>query len=209
MATSKVKKVIDIIEWIIIIGLTVLCIIIYNNKKNTSSEVIVSDKEDTYVKIYNSQKLEALQNENEELYAEIQQLKDANNAVQIQYKYKYITDTIYVPITETIMDSVYYYTDNNDTIKYDLYINASNIKWHKTNFELNDKFTIISSELSENINSLVVKHSENVDIVNVDAWKKKTKFKDHIFYGPSIGVGYGFFNKKLDVYIGFTAGYQF
>ena len=208
--TAKVKKIIDIIELIIIIALVIICVFIYNNKKgNVEQQDTVFEDETVYTKIYESQKIETLKKKNEELYAEIERMKDVESALKIKYKYKYFTDTIYVPSEYNTADSLYYYKDDNDTISYELYINATNLKWHKTNFEINDNFTIINKKTDDNTNTLLLKHSDNVSIVNVDAWNKKTTFKDHIFYGPSIGLGYGIFNNKIDVYVGFSVGYKF
>lgn len=33
--------------------------------------------------------------------------------------------------------------------------------------------------------------------------------KDHWNYGIGVGVGYGLFNRKFDIYAGFTVGYRF
>lgn len=36
--------------------------------------------------------------------------------------------------------------------------------------------------------------------------KEKKRFKDRLFIGPAVGVGYGLTSKKADVYVGITAG---
>lgn len=210
--TTKIQKLINIIVVIIILLLSAACIYLYiDNKKKTdvTPDINIRKVENEYVEVYESETLDELQKENEALYNEIEHLKDADNAVEIKYEYVINTDTIFVPIVDNLKDSIYKYTFNNDTINYNLTISAYKLNWHQESIKINDKFTIVNSEIETNTNSIIVKHSENVDIIDVNAWKKKTKFKEHIFYGPSVGVGYGCFHNNVDLYIGFSAGYQF
>lgn len=210
--TTKTQKLIYIISTIIILLLSAACVYLYiDNKKKTNvvPDINIRKAENEYVEVYESETLDDLQKENETLYNEIEHLKDADNAVEIKYEYIINTDTVFVPIVDNFKDSIYNYTFDNDTINYNLTISAYKLNWHQENIKISDKFIIVNSELDANANSIIVKHSENVDIIDVNAWKKKTKFKEHIFYGPSVGVGYGCFHNNVDLYIGVSAGYKF
>lgn len=211
--TTKAKRIIIIVETVVILILAVLCVYLwkYEPFKNTGkNEVSLIHQEDTvYTYIYENESLKELKNENERLYDELSQLKNGKSAIEIEYRYELKTDTVYVPLNESLKDSVYHYSYDNDTISYDLLISAFKIKWYKVSMELNDRFSIVESKLNENTNSLIVNHSENLDIINVDAWKKKRSFKEHIFYGPCVGLGYGVFNNNFDLYVGVSAGYKF
>lgn len=211
--TTKAKRIIIIVETVAILLLAALCIYLWKDgtvQNTEKSEVSLIQQEDTlYTYIYENESLKELKKENERLYDELSQLKDSKSAIEIEYKYELKTDTVYVPLNESLKDSVYHYSYDNDTISYDLLISALKIRWYKASMELNDRFTIVESKLNENTNSLIVNHSENLDIINVDAWKKKRSFKDHIFYGPCVGLGYGVFNNNFDLYVGVSAGYKF
>lgn len=204
--TARVKLIIDCVEWVIIITLSILCIYIYMKGKSAAHDEIVSEQENTYMKIYDSQKLETLKKENKELYSIIDSLKNVESGIEIRYRYLYKTDTIVV--TETNTDSLYHYTYDNDTVKYNIDIMAKELRWHKSQFELNDKFTMVNSE-DNNRNKVVIKHSPNTEITGTDVWHKKENFKDRFYIGPSVGIGYGIFNKKPDVYVGISAGFKF
>lgn len=213
--SPKIKKIIDCVEWVIIISLVILCVYVYKNGESAVQEEKIAKQEETYIKIYDSQKMEALKQENAELYEKIEDMSNVESAIEIRYRYVYKTDTVYVENnddtlkTETPKDSLYHYTYNNDTIKYDLDIKARGLRWHKTDFELNDKFTIVNKE-KDGENQLIISHSPNAEITGTDTWhRKENSFLDHIFYGPSVGFGYGMYNRNFDIYVGFTVGYQF
>lgn len=206
--SERTKNIIDILQWILIIISIGACFYIYFNKKETNTQEIIQEQNDRYVKIYDSQRIASLEKENKELYDSIQKLKNVESAIQIKYVYKYSTDTVFVPVKESVLDSIYNYTYDNDTLKYYLTIKADRLEWHKTRFELHDKFTIININDNDRITT-VIDHSPNVDIENTTTWHKKRKFIDNIYYGPSVSVGYGVFNKKPDLFVGFSVGYNF
>lgn len=230
--SEKSKKFIDIIQWVLIAVLIGFCAYSQWTIKNSGfQEVVVEqDKNGKYTQIYDSQKMEVLKKENKELYDSIKKLKNAESAVVIKYKYKYSTDTVRVTdkqyvtvpveknITDTIYryaeehhtDSIYHYTENNDTVSYNLDICASQLQWHKLDFQINDKLTLINQNDGNNHNILTVDHGDNMEIEDVTAWHKKkgNSFKDRFFFGPSINVGYGIFNKKVDVFIGVSVGFD-
>lgn len=206
--TDRQQKVIDVIQWILIIILLVICSIVYIGNKQVIKEKEIA-KENTYIKIYESQKIAELEKINKALAdsLKVKTDKTPESAIEIRYKYKYKTDTI--KVTEFVVeeDSIYHYSNDNDTIKTDIDIKANRLEWCNVNATINDKFTIINRVNGDDVET-AIEHSPNVDITNVDAWHKKTTFKDRISYGPSIGVGYGFINKKPDVFIGFTVTYN-
>ena len=206
--SEHAKNVIDIIQWILIFLSIGACFYIHSSKSDYDRQSITQVQNDRYIRIYDSQRIESLRKENEELYDSIKKLNNVESAIQIKYVYKYKTDTIYVLKHETGKDSVYHYTYDNDTLKYNLDIKANDLKWHKTDFELHDKFTIINEEDKGRVMT-TIEHSPNATIENVTTWHKKNSFKDNIYYGPTIGIGYGIFNNKIDTYVGFSVGYRF
>jgi hypothetical protein len=123
---------------------------------------------------------------------------------------KHIIDTIYQYREPQHVDSVYHYTENNDTVSYNLDICASQLQWHRLDFQINDKLTLINQNDGNDHNILTVDHGNNMEIENVTAWHKKkgNSFKDRFFFGPSINVGYGIFSKKVDVFIGVSVGFD-
>lgn len=213
--TDGQKKIIDIIQWVCIIVLLVICV--KHSLSKSSSKSFISDvdyqKEQTYVKIYESQKLESLKKRNKELYDSIKALSNVESAVEIRYVYKYETDTI--KVTEFVyndVDSIYHYASDNDTIKYEIDVKAQELKWLRSNFSINDKFRIINREL-DGQNQMFVEHGENVTIENVDAWHRiednqKQKWYNNFHVGFQLGVGYGLIFHKPDVFVGFGVSYD-
>lgn len=209
--TDKQKKVIDIIQWICIILLLAICItnVVFKSKNNFISPVEY-EKETTYVKIYESQKIESLKKENKELYDSIKKLNDVESAVEIRYKYRYLTDTIReVQFVHNDLDSIYHYVNDNDTIKLNIDVKASELKWLKSDFSVNDKFMIINREKDGN-NQLFIDHSDNVNIEGVDAWHRiedKEKWYKNFHFGVQVGAGYGLIFNKPDIYVGVGISY--
>lgn len=206
--SERVKKIIDIVQWIVIAILFGICIYVFFAKKENTRQETVTQKENTYIKLYESQKLKALEEENKALYDSIKTLNNLESAVEIKYVYRYKTDTVYVNPSDVNQDSVYNYTYDNDTIKYDLAIKAKDLIWHETNFELHDKFAIVSTE-NDGLVTTIINHSPNVNIEDVTTWHKEKGFWDNIYYGPSLSVGYGLFNNRPDVFVGFSVGWNF
>lgn len=208
--THKQKLWIDVVQWALIAVLLGICCVVFIGNKNLKHERDIA-KEELYIKIYQSQTIEELKKKNKELYDSVMSInngKDAESALQILYKYKYKTDTI--TKTEFVLseDSVYHYVSDNDTIKTEIDVKAKDLAWVKSNTEIRDKFTIINRTDGKGNNETTINHSANVEIEKVDAWRRKTSWKDRISAGPSIGAGYGVFNNKFDVFIGFSVSYK-
>ena len=113
----------------------------------------------------------------------------------VEYKYK--TDTIYNTKTKTeyknitINDTVYIenkpeiYKDSTDN--YDITIQSVKMDWYKLNIHKRDTITY-TKEIIKNV------------------YNKK---KQHLNHGVTLGVGYGVWNKKPDLFIGYSVMYSF
>lgn len=112
-------------------------------------------------------------------------------------EYKYRTDTIYNTKTNTeykyltINDTVYIenkpeiYKDSTDN--YDITIQSVKMDWYKLNIHKRDTITY-TKEIIKNI------------------YNKK---KQHFNHGITLGVGYGLWNQKPDLFIGYSVMYSF
>lgn len=209
--TDKQKNVIDIVQWVCIILLLAVSLFLYFNRNNrkfiTDTEY---QKEQTYVKIYESQEIASLKKINQSLHDSIKNMKNVEYAVEVRYKYKYQTDTIKVTEFVEREDSVYHYHSDNDTIVNDTYVKAKDLQWMQANITINDRFTIINRE-QDDMNQTFVTHSPLVEIDNVDVWHRKenAKWYERFVIGPQVGVGYGLYNRKLDFYVGVGVSYSF
>lgn len=208
MNSNKKQQIIDIIQWILIIGLIGLCCFIYIGKQNVVNNKMEEKQENTFIKIYESQRISELEKVNKALHDSIKQLKNVESAVEIRYKYIVKTDTIKSDDFILNNDSVYQYTQSNDTITTNVSIKASKLEWCDIHTEINDKFTIMNEEKDGN-NKITIDHSNNLDITGVDTWHKKKKWIEHIYHGPVAGFGFGLINKKSDFFIGYAIGYKF
>lgn len=113
-------------------------------------------------------------------------------------EYKYSTDTIYNTKTNTeykniaINDTVYIenkpeiYKDSTDN--YDITIQSVKMDWYKLNIHHRDTITY-AKEIIKNIYT-------------------KPK-KQHFNHGITLGVGYGVWNQKPDLFIGYSVMYSF
>lgn len=189
------QGIIDIIQWILIILLSLILLISYVRLNKTLSADTEYRKDNTYTKIYESQKIEKLKNENRILYDSIKNLKNVESVVEIQYKYRYKTDTVYVNkiIKEIIenKDSVYDIHYNNDTIDYNLKISANDVRWYIFDFKINDKFTLINQN-KDNLNETTIIHNPNVEIKETTMYhvtNKENKWYKRFGIGPQIGLG--------------------
>lgn len=202
--TEKHKTLIDIIQWVMIALLIATCVYVFIGKRNAIRERDIA-KDEAYIKIYQTQTIEDLKKKNKELYDSITSMStygEPESALQIKYKYVTKTDTITKTQFVQGEDSIYHYVSDNDTIRTEIDVKAKDFDWCKTSTTINDKFTIITRKGSDGTMETTVGHSSNVEVEKVDAWRKKTTFKDRISVGPSVGVGYGLFNKKFDAYVG-------
>lgn len=211
--SKRQKKIIDIIQWVCIIFLLMVCITgsIFKKSDNDFIKDTEYQKEQAYVKIYESQTIESLKKENRELYDSIKRLNDVESAIEIRYKYKYVTDTI--TKTEFVYntnDSVYHYHNDNDTITCDIDVKANNLEWIQNRFTINDRFMIINRE-KDGMNQTFINHGENTTVDAVDTWHRiedKQKWHKNFHLGIQAGFGYGVFNRKPDIFIGVGVSYD-
>lgn len=111
-------------------------------------------------------------------------------------QWKYDTDTIYMNNTRTkyetkiINDTVWIkdepFTTTDSTSNYVIHINAVKLNWYRLRMMKNDTITI-----------------------NTTTVKTISSPKSGFHYGIGVGVGYGFINRKPDIFVGFTIGYRF
>lgn len=223
------QKTIDIIQWGFIIGLIAMFVIQGVNYQQAKKDLVTSaeyNKENTYVRIYESQRLDKLKRENRELYDSIKKLNDVESGMVIKFREHYVTDTImvdkFVVQRDTIrvvadnnkvyesVDSIYHYTQNNDTVNLDIDIKAKELQWCKADFTISDQFMIINRE-KDGVNQALINHSDNATIESTTMWHRKDtkKWYQRFTISPQIGVGYGMINRKVDTYVGVGVGYQF
>lgn len=209
---NKIQVIVDIIQWILIIVLIFVIGFMWYKKHNTTIDENVVKTEQSYVKIYESQKISELEKENKELYDSIKKLQNVESAIEIKYVYRTKTDTITVEkFTQKIEeDSIYYVELDNDTVKTNIEIKANDLKWCSVQTEINDKFTIITQN-DEDTNEVIteIEHSPNVEITDVDTWREKKKWTDNFHHGPSITTGYDVINKKFGIMVGYSIIYSF
>lgn len=203
------KKIIDIVQWVLIVLLIGVACFIYFGKKQHVDEKI-QQTEESYVKIYESQKMAALEKENKQLYDSIKNLQNVESVVEIKYIYKTTTDTITVEKFTQKEDSVWTVEVDNDTVKTNIEIKANELKWCNVSTEINDKFTLITQS-DEDTNEVIteVKHSPNVDIQETTMWHKKKKWTDNFHHGPSVTAGYDVINKRFGMVVGYSIIYEF
>ena len=223
------QKTIDIIQWVFIIGLITMLVIQGVNYQQTKKDLVTSaeyNKENTYVRIYESQRLDKLKRENRELYDSIKKLNDVESGMVIKFREHYVTDTIMVDkfvvqrdtirvvadnnkVYESVV-SIYHYTQNNDTVNLDIDIKAKELQWCKADFTISDQFMIINRE-KDGVNQTLINHSDNATIESTTMWHRKDtkKWYQRFTISPQIGVGYGMINRKVDTYVGVGVGYQF
>lgn len=111
-------------------------------------------------------------------------------------KWKYDTDTIYMTNTKikyetkVINDTVWIkdepVTTTDSTSNYVIDINAVKLNWYRLRMMKNDTITI-----------------------NTTTIKTVNSPKSGFYYGVGVGAGYGFINRKPDIFVGFTIGYRF
>lgn len=223
------QKAIDIIQWGFIIGLIAMLVIQGVNYQQAKKDLVTSaeyNKENTYVRIYESQRLDKLKRENRELYDSIKKLNDVESGMVIKFREHYVTDTIMVDkfvvqrdtirvvadnnkVYESVV-SIYHYTQNNDTVNLDIDIKAKELQWCKADFTISDQFMIINRE-KDGVNQTLINHSDNATIESTTLWHRKDtkKWYQRFTISPQIGVGYGMINRKVDTYVGVGVGYQF
>ena len=102
-----------------------------------------------------------------------------NTKTNTEYKYLTINDTVYIENKPEI------YKDSTDN--YDITIQSVKMDWYKLNIHHRDTITY-TKEIIKNV------------------YNKK---KQHFNHGITLGVGYGVWNQKPDLFIGYSVMYSF
>lgn len=207
------SKIISIGQWIVIGLLTIACFCFWWKSNNYIVSDMNYDKSETqYVNVSSDKSLSDLKKVNEELYDSIKKLSNIKEAIQIRYVTRYNSDTVYIGKVYQAKDSTYHYSHTSDTINYNLDINGNSVKWFKLGFSIQDSLMIVTRSKNGQ-NETTITHSDITDINDVTVFvPKKTfieKLKEKTYVGVGVGAGYGFFNKKPDIYIGINAGIKF
>ena len=208
------QKMIQIGQWLAIIVLSIACFYFWIKPNNGNIVTYAQYKKSNtqYVNVSSDKSLSELKKENQVLYDSIKKISNVKEAIQIKYVTKYKTDTIKLINVLPTNDSTYHYSHIDDTIKYNLDINGNNVKWFKLGFAIQDSLMIVTRS-KDGKNETTFSHSGNSEIENTMVFvPKKTfvdKLKDKAYFGVGVGAGYGFFNKKPDIYIGINAGIKF
>lgn len=175
-------------------------------------EITFDKNEKQTVNISNDKTWGELKRENEELYDSIRKLSNVKEAIQVKYVLKRDIDTVYITNTYIPIDSIYHYAQNSDTINYNLDIKGKDVEWFKLDFSIQDSLMLVTRSANGQ-NETTISHTTNTSIKDVTVFVPKKKFsqkvKENVYFGVGVGAGYGFFNKKPDIYIGINAGIKF
>ena len=211
------QKIIQIIQWLMIILLAISCFYFWRSSNDSEGNLIKDEitfdkNEKQTVNISNDKTLSELKKENEELYDSIRKLSDVKEAIQVKYVIERDIDTVYIDNTYIPLDSIYHYAQNSDTINYNLDIKGKDVEWFKLDFSIQDSLMLVTRSANGQ-NETTISHTTNTSIKDVTVFVPKKKFsqkvKENTYFGVGVGAGYGFFNKKPDIYIGINAGIKF
>lgn len=208
--------IIQILRWGAIILLSAACVYFWwqakVSKQNLIDEINFHKNDTQYVNISNDKSLKELKKINEELYDSIKHLNNVKEAIQIKYVTKYQTDTVNIEKYYIAKDSLYRYSQQTDTISYDLAIKGKDVEWFNLGFSLHDSLMIVTRS-NNGQNETTITHGNNTTIEEFTVYvPKKTfgqKLKEHLYWGVGVGAGYGFINKKPDIYVGINGGIRF
>ena len=112
-------------------------------------------------------------------------------------EYKYSTDTIYNTKTNT----EYKYITINDTVYIE---NKPEIYKDST-----ENYDITINAVKLNNYQLNIHHTDTITYTNEIIKNVYNKKKYHFTHGISLGVGYGVWNKRPDLFIGYSVMYSF
>ena len=209
MMMDKNMKIllIDIIQYIIIIILGVVCVLQSIRNKNDVQELqeFVTEKGD-YNQVYFDMKLSELKKANEELYDSIQKYKDIEYALRLELSKKYQIDTIK---TDSIKPNehvnVYTFENNpNDSIHYMLQLGSTvKPKWYTLDLKIHETLFLYNRKQYE-VNQAIIDSKNNFEITDATFYHKPTKkkFKDRFVFGPQLNVGYDVFRGNLALTVG-------
>lgn len=162
-----------------------------------------NDSLNTYISQYPSTEFSSLRTENNKLYKQLKEKDDLIEAIQFKYNYLYKgKEEIVSDSTES--DSLHHFVIQNDTMGYDLKIWSPHVYKYRLLFNLTNEFTITRQRLGNDWNRTEISSAIPGKIENVTIWTAAKEKRSRFSIGPSIGVGYGFINRKPDIYLGVT-----
>lgn len=209
MLTIKgTKSVLLVICCFVIVLLTYKLI---TKEGNTMTNNISVNKDGESLTIHKDKSIGELKKEDRPLYDSIKKYGDKVETVyKLKYIYKHSTDTIFLDTTKntTFVDSIYTYQHNTDSVSTKIQVKGVSVDWIKVDTQLNDSLTLINIRERDN-NLTKVTSKNNSTIVNETSWRRKERFRDKFVVGPTIGLGYGINNKKIDLFVGVSITYKF
>lgn len=215
MTTDK-SNIVKMVQWLIIALLAILCFYFWRESKSSNGSVIsnaqYSKSENVEVVISEDESLNELKNKNGEVYESVKDLSDVESAIQIKYVTVYDTDTVWIGSEHIQNDSIYEYSQETDTISYDLRIKGKEVEWFDLDISIKDSLMIVLRS-KNGFNETTITHSNYTDISEATIYTPKETFaqkvKSKLYFGVGVGAGYGVINKKPDVYIGVSVGIKF
>lgn len=150
--------------------------------------------------------IEELRKENDSLYQLAKEL-GADRVIEVETVIEHTTDTVFIQ-TETRPQSnidsteykVFTYENKNDSVQYKLQLyQKEQPLWYIINCSHKNKIDIFEKD-----GNVIPTQGQEVKI-----YGKKKKFIEHLNVQPQIGLGYGLFNNKFDIYVGFGVTYKF
>lgn len=209
----KYCKYLTVFNYVVVILMLLFLYFVYQTStKNRIDDVVKSINVSGATIIHPDRKISELKKENKELYDSIKIYKDKLESVySVKVVYKVKTDTIYKvdSVYKTLdNDSIYHFSQSNDTISTNVKVKGKEVDWVEVNTKINDQITFINLKYGDNNVTKVTTENDNVEVVDVTSWKRKTRFKDRFIIGPTIGVGYSPFSKTFDTYIGVGITYK-
>lgn len=112
-------------------------------------------------------------------------------------EYKYSTDTIYNTKTNT----EYKYITINDTV----YTELKNREYKDST----ENYDITINAVKLNSYQLNIHHTDTIIYTNEIIKNVYNKKRQHLNHGITLGVGYGVWNKRPDLFIGYSVMYSF
>lgn len=205
-------KIVTILQWIVIILLVLGCLYFYNKNNSITSEFTAKIDEKTTLIAHQSKDISDLKKTNKELYDKYHNEPNVEYIVQYKYKVEYdtvfIEPTIVIPTDDLTVNEYVYSSDTAKFFNYNINVlSEKQPKEVKFDYVLNDKFTIVNKNDGDNNQTLITTESGS-EIIPTTVFRKKEKFFDRFTIGPQLGVGYGTFNQKFDVYLGVGITYK-
>ena len=195
------------------VGYAVYNVAVECSTGNIVPPISYTDTTGTYNKLFYESEISELKKENKELY---DSLKDSRDKiaflVQFTASRHYSTGKV-VLNGDTIVpqeSKTFEYEDSNDTLSYNLKINAEKEpNWYSLDVSTKDKYTIVDKEYENGLNHVTIDGGVT-DISDVTAYKKEEgkSILKRLAVGPTISFGYDMANKRLSPIVGIGITYN-